>query len=69
MRKLEINGFIQIAGMFGLIGSLTFVGLQMNQTQIIALGEQTHHQNALQTHRGAPERRHSIANKYLSIVQ
>ena len=54
MRKLEINGFIQIATMFGLIGSLIFVGLQMNQTQIIALGEQTRHQNALQTHRGAP---------------
>ena len=40
MKKLEINDLIQIAGMLGIIGSLVFVGLQMKQTQTIALGEQ-----------------------------
>ena len=47
MRKLEINDLIQIAGMFGIIGSLVFVGLQMKQTQTIALGEQIQARNQM----------------------
>ena len=47
MKKLEINGFIQIAGMCGIIGSLIFVGLQMKQTQTIALGEQIQARNQM----------------------
>ena len=47
MKKLEINDFIQIAGMFGIIGSLIFVGLQMKQTQTIALGEQIQARNQM----------------------
>ena len=47
MKKLEINDFIQIAGMFGIIGSIIFVGLQMKQTQTIALGEQIQARNQM----------------------
>ena len=47
MRKLEINDLIQIAGMLGIIGSLVFVGLQMKQTQTIALGEQVQARNQM----------------------
>ena len=47
MRKLEINDLIQIAGMLGIIGSLVFVGLQMKQTQTIALGEQIQARNQM----------------------
>jgi len=47
MKKLEINDLIQIAGMFGIIGSLIFVGLQMKQTQTIALGEQIQARNQM----------------------
>ena len=47
MKKLEINDLIQIAGMFGIIGSLIFVGLQMKHTQTIALGEQIQARNQM----------------------
>lgn len=47
MKKLEINDLIQIAGMLGIIGSLVFVGLQMKQTQTIALGEQIQARNQM----------------------
>jgi hypothetical protein len=33
----RINEWLQVVGMFGVIGSLIFVGLQMKQTQQIAL--------------------------------
>jgi hypothetical protein len=47
VKKLEINDLIQIAGMLGIIGSLVFVGLQMKQTQTIALGEQIQARNQM----------------------
>ncbi len=33
----KINEWLQVVGMFGVIASLIFVGLQMKQTQLIAL--------------------------------
>ncbi len=33
----KINEWLQVVGMFGVIASLIFVGLQMKQTQQIAL--------------------------------
>jgi len=33
----KINDWLQVVGMFGVIASLIFVGMQMNQTQQIAL--------------------------------
>jgi hypothetical protein len=47
MKKLEINDFIQIAGMFGIIGLSYFRRPQMKQTQTIALGEQIQARNQM----------------------
>ena len=40
MKKVDINALIQLLGMVGIIGSLIFVGLEMRQSQRIALPEQ-----------------------------
>ena len=40
MRKLDIQELIQLLGMVGIIGSLIFVGLEMRQSQRIALAAQ-----------------------------
>ena len=40
MRKTDIQDFIQLLGMVGIIGSLIFVGLEMRQSQRIALAGQ-----------------------------
>ena len=37
MRKIDIQDLIQLLGMVGIIGSLIFVGLEMRQTQRIAI--------------------------------
>ena len=37
MRKIPIENLIQLLGMVGIIGSLVFVGLEMQQTQRIAI--------------------------------
>ena len=40
MEKARINAFIQLFGILGIIGSLLFVGLEMRQSQRIALAAQ-----------------------------
>ena len=40
MRKIDIQDLIQLLGMVGIIGSLIFVGLEMRQSQRIALAAQ-----------------------------
>ena len=40
MKKVSLDTWIQLLGMVGLLGGLIFVGLQMKQTQRIALAEQ-----------------------------
>ena len=40
MRKVDIQELIQLLGMVGIIGSLIFVGLEMRQSQRIALAAQ-----------------------------
>lgn len=35
----KLNAWLQIVGLFGVIGSLIFVGIQLKQTQDIALSE------------------------------
>ena len=40
MNRIDINALIQLLGMVGVIGSLVFVGLEMQQSQRIALVNQ-----------------------------
>ncbi|MAS61606.1 MAG: hypothetical protein CMQ07_10955 [Gammaproteobacteria bacterium] len=40
MKKVDFNSLIQLLGMIGIIGSLLFVGLEMRQSQRIALAGQ-----------------------------
>ena len=40
MRKVSIEVWIQLLGMLGVLGGLVFVGLEMQQTQRIALAGQ-----------------------------
>ena len=48
MRKIDIQDLIQLLGMVGIIGSLIFVGLEMKQSQQIALAaQQTERTNML----------------------
>ncbi|MCH8057590.1 MAG: hypothetical protein IIB78_06965 [Proteobacteria bacterium] len=37
VNSAKLNDWLQVAGMFGVIGALVFVGVQMKQTQKIAL--------------------------------
>ena len=46
MRKIDIQDLIQLLGMVGIIGSLIFVGLEMRQSQRIALAD-TEQQRAI----------------------
>ncbi|MDX1402999.1 MAG: hypothetical protein R3192_00600 [Woeseiaceae bacterium] len=39
MKTEQLGDWLQIIGLFGVIGSLIFVGLQLRQTQAIALSE------------------------------
>ena len=40
MKKVNIDTWIQLLGMVGLLGGLIFVGLEMRQSQLIALAAQ-----------------------------
>ena len=40
MGKASINAFIQLFGILGIVGSLIFVGLEMRQSQRIAIAGQ-----------------------------
>ena len=40
MKKMDLNTLVQALAMFGVMGSLIFVGLQMKQSQEIALAAQ-----------------------------
>ena len=40
MKKVSIDVWIQLIGMLGVLGGLLFVGLEMRQSQLIAIGAQ-----------------------------
>ena len=40
MKQVSLDTWIQLLGMVGLLGGLVFVGLEMRQSQIIAIGNQ-----------------------------
>ena len=40
MKRASLDTWIQLLGMIGLLGGLIFVGLEMKQSQIIALAAQ-----------------------------
>ena len=40
MKKVSLDIWIQLIGMLGILGGLVFVGLEMRQPQIIAIGGQ-----------------------------
>ena len=40
MKKVSLDTWIQLLGMVGLLGGLIFVGLEMKQSQLIALAGQ-----------------------------
>ena len=45
MKKIDTNALIQLLGMVGIIISLIFVGLEMRQSQTIAIGGQVQARN------------------------
>ena len=45
MKKVSLDTWIQLLGMVGLLGGLIFVGLEMQQTQTIALASQMQSRN------------------------
>ena len=51
MRKIYIQDLIQLLGMLGIIGSLIFVGLELRQTQRIALAEMEQRRSEQTTNR------------------
>tara|TARA_B100000989_G_scaffold206207_1_gene156193 strand:- start:290 stop:487 length:198 start_codon:yes stop_codon:yes gene_type:complete len=53
MRKIDIQVLIQLLGMVGVIGSLIFVGLEMRQSQRIAMVGQQMARTALSANRFA----------------
>ena len=51
MTKIDLQDLIQLLGMVGIIGSLIFVGLEMRQTQRIALAEMEQRRSEQTTNR------------------
>ena len=49
MRKIDIQDLIQLLGMVGIIGSLIFFGLEMRQSQRIAMAGQQMERTAITT--------------------
>lgn len=47
MKKMDFNDWIQLAAMVGIIASLIFVGMQMRQSQRIALAAQAQQRAAM----------------------
>ena len=47
MKKIDIQDLIQLLGMVGIIGSLVFVGLEMRQSQTIAIAGQQQERAAM----------------------
>ena len=45
MKKVSLDTWIQLLGMVGLLGGLIFVGLEMKQSQTIAVAGQTQARN------------------------
>ena len=45
MKKVSLDTWIQLLGMLGLLGGLIFVGLEMKQSQTIAVAGQTRARN------------------------
>ena len=45
MKKVSLDVWIQFIGMVGLLGGLVFVGLEMRQSQTIAIGGQVQARN------------------------
>ena len=41
MRKISLDVLIQLIGMLGILGGLVFVGLEMRQSQQLALDSQS----------------------------
>ena len=51
MKKVSLDTWIQLLGMLGLLGGLVFVGLEMRQSQRIALAAQVQARAEMQTDR------------------
>ena len=51
MKKVSLDTWIQLLGMVGLLGGLIFVGLEMRQSQRIALAAQVQARAEMQTDR------------------
>ena len=47
MRKIDVQDLIQLLGMVGIVGSLVFVGLEMRQSQTIAIAGQQQERAAM----------------------
>ena len=64
MRKIPIESLIQLLGMVGIIGSLIFVGLEMRQSQRIAMAGQQMERTALLIEGNSLRLPHFQTNKY-----
>ena len=51
MKKVSLDTWIQLLGMVGLLGGLIFVGLELRQTQRIALAEMEQRRSEQTTNR------------------
>ena len=71
MNSRNLNDWLQIIGLFGVIGSLIFVGLQLKLTQDIALSENYQHRTSatIEMNAGAmssPEFLSGVSKVYLN---
>ena len=70
MDSAKLNDWMQVAGIFALVASLVFVGLQMKQSQDIAIAAQYHNRTALAVenfHVMAELGNHGAATRYCPI--
>ena len=67
MRKINLNVWIQLVGMLGVLGGLIFVGLEMQQSQRIAIAGQIQARNdVLMTWAATPLEGNAVLSKIIN---
>ena len=67
MRQINLNVWIQLVGMLGVLGGLIFVGLEMQQSQRIAIAGQIQARNdVLMTWAATPLEGNAVLSKIIN---
>ena len=64
MKKVSLDTWIQLFGMIGLLGGLVFVGLELQQSQRIAIATQMQGRNQMMSSLLKNKRKHYLFERW-----